>query len=139
LLKRRGRDARFFREEAGAMDEVDALDDRLDFLLGDARHAPPPGLAARLTRGALDAGAARRVFWLDLERAARGALGAAAAAAVIAAALAAGAISRGHSLAPARPAGERRSLDEVAGIAVSPKAFERDLAGDVFAAAERRR
>jgi hypothetical protein len=60
----------------------------LDRWLEDARPDVPEGLAARMIAGARGAEAQSRIFWADLDRTARRALGWAAAAAVLTVALA---------------------------------------------------
>jgi hypothetical protein len=115
-------------------------EDPLDRLLREARYEAPPGLAARLARGALGEAAAARVFWLDVARASRRALVAAVAAAILATAVAGGVIlaGAGRDRAEAkRAAVERAALDDVAHLAISPAAFEHEMGGELVAAVPR--
>ena len=106
--------------------------DALDRLLIDARREAPAGLAMRLARGARDAGAIRRVFWMDIERAARRLLPAAAAAALLAASLVAGGVfDGGADQTGSSDATIASTHDDMAELALSTGAFERQLSGDL--------
>jgi hypothetical protein len=76
----------------------------LDRWLEDARPEVPEGLAGRMIAGARGAESQSRVFWVDLERTARRALGWAAAAAVVTVALAVSTLFAGTAPDNARTA-----------------------------------
>lgn len=122
-------------DKAGIPDEVA---DPIDRLLVEARIVPPPGLAARLARAALDRDAGRRLFWSDLGQAARKALVAALAASLFIVGFDLGLLLGGRQ--QPKPAAlavrtaeraERAELDEVARLAISSAALETQIGGDL--------
>ena len=114
--------------------------DRLERLIFEARYEAPAGLAARLAAAAQSPESRRRVFWSDVERTARAVLGATAAAAVVAVGLAVAVVagvpdnarSRSHVDGVAedsRP--DDLTLDQVARLALSQGALERQVGGEI--------
>ncbi|MBI3724072.1 hypothetical protein HY251_08995 [bacterium] len=117
--------------------------DSLDALLERARTPVPAGLAERLIAAAASGETARRFYWIDVAFAARTALRWSAAGLLVAAALAGASVSPARRDGPppfAPPSTQREpretAADQIARLAMSPRAVERQVEGPIFAGSE---